>query len=176
MKRHVVLIEALLIVLSTMTCGYSYYAPEQGRWLSRDPIEEQGGLNLYGFVNNDPVRLIDPNGESIWVWAVIAAAVEASWDTYCANMATTEGAAFGKTFQKTHCDFDKHSHCYTTCAFNRCKLLVSPFLTALYSTVHETIEHHGSWSEWWAHVNADMAGIINSYKFESCASSCTPCP
>ncbi|MBQ7590292.1 MAG: RHS repeat protein [Verrucomicrobia bacterium] len=36
--------------------GYRYYSPDMGRWLSRDPIEEQGGLNLYGFVNNDPVN------------------------------------------------------------------------------------------------------------------------
>ena len=36
--------------------GYRYYSPNMGRWLSRDPIEERGGLNLYGFVNNDPVN------------------------------------------------------------------------------------------------------------------------
>lgn len=30
--------------------GYRYYNPEMGRWLNRDPIEEEGGLNLYGFV------------------------------------------------------------------------------------------------------------------------------
>ena len=39
--------------------GYRYYSPNMGRWLSRDPIEEQGGLNLYGFVNNDPVNKWD---------------------------------------------------------------------------------------------------------------------
>jgi len=32
--------------------GYRHYGPEWGGWFSRDPIEEQGGLNLYGFVNN----------------------------------------------------------------------------------------------------------------------------
>jgi RHS repeat-associated protein len=26
--------------------GYRYYSPALGRWLSRDPIEEQGGLKL----------------------------------------------------------------------------------------------------------------------------------
>ncbi len=39
--------------------GYRYYFPELGRWISRDPIDEEGGLNLYGFVNNDPVNLWD---------------------------------------------------------------------------------------------------------------------
>ena len=33
--------------------GYRYYSPELGRWMSRDPIGEDGGINLYGFVNND---------------------------------------------------------------------------------------------------------------------------
>ncbi|MCK9316431.1 MAG: hypothetical protein M0Q48_09865 [Verrucomicrobia bacterium] len=42
--------------------GYRYYSPALGRWLSRDPIEEQGGLNLYGFVNNDPVNRWDRLG------------------------------------------------------------------------------------------------------------------
>ncbi|MDD4406219.1 MAG: RHS repeat-associated core domain-containing protein, partial [Parabacteroides sp.] len=42
--------------------GYRYYSPALGRWLSRDPIEEQGGLNLYGFVNNDPVNKWDKLG------------------------------------------------------------------------------------------------------------------
>ncbi|MDD4406248.1 MAG: RHS repeat-associated core domain-containing protein [Parabacteroides sp.] len=39
--------------------GYRYYSPALGRWLSRDPIEERGGLNLYAFVNNDPVNGYD---------------------------------------------------------------------------------------------------------------------
>ncbi len=42
--------------------GYRYYSPSLGRWLSRDPIEERGGLNLYGFVNNDPVNRFDHLG------------------------------------------------------------------------------------------------------------------
>jgi RHS repeat-associated protein len=35
--------------------GYRYYDPVTGRWPSRDPIEEEGGINLYGFVGNDSV-------------------------------------------------------------------------------------------------------------------------
>ena len=33
--------------------GYRYYDPVTGRWPSRDPIGESGGLNLYGMVGND---------------------------------------------------------------------------------------------------------------------------
>ena len=41
---------------------YRAYNPALGRWLSRDPIGESGGTNLYGYVDNDPVNLIDPFG------------------------------------------------------------------------------------------------------------------
>ncbi len=38
---------------------YRPYDPELGRWPSRDPIGEEGGLNLYGFVGNDGVNKSD---------------------------------------------------------------------------------------------------------------------
>jgi RHS repeat-associated protein len=41
---------------------YRAYNPALGRWISRDPIEERGGLNLFGYVGNDPVNAIDPVG------------------------------------------------------------------------------------------------------------------
>ena len=53
--------------------GYRYYSPDMGRWLSRDPIEEQGGLNLYGFVNNDPVNKWDLYGFSPYCVCIRAA-------------------------------------------------------------------------------------------------------
>lgn len=42
--------------------GYRYYDPSNGRWKSRDPIEEVGGKNLYCFVVDSPVNLIDGSG------------------------------------------------------------------------------------------------------------------
>jgi RHS repeat-associated protein len=39
--------------------GYRYYDPLTGRWPSRDPIEEAGGINLYGFAGNDLQNWID---------------------------------------------------------------------------------------------------------------------
>ena len=43
--------------------GYRYYDPQTGRWPSRDPIEEEGGINLYGFVGNDGVNRWDYLGQ-----------------------------------------------------------------------------------------------------------------
>ena len=42
--------------------GYRWYDPVTGRWPSRDPIEERGGVNLYGFVGNDGVNGLDVLG------------------------------------------------------------------------------------------------------------------
>jgi len=38
---------------------YRYYDPLTGRWPSRDPIAERGGVNLYGFVGNHSLNLVD---------------------------------------------------------------------------------------------------------------------
>jgi RHS repeat-associated protein len=45
--------------------GYRYYDPLTGRWPSRDPIGELGGVNLYGFVGNDGVNSWDVLGKQI---------------------------------------------------------------------------------------------------------------
>jgi len=45
--------------------GYRDYDAASGRWTARDPIAEQGGLNLYGMVGNDAVGDIDYLG--MWI-------------------------------------------------------------------------------------------------------------
>jgi RHS repeat-associated protein len=42
--------------------GFRFYHPNLGRWPARDPMEEDGGENLYGFVGNDGVRRWDRLG------------------------------------------------------------------------------------------------------------------
>jgi RHS repeat-associated protein len=44
--------------------GHRYYDASTGRWLNRDPIQELGGINLYGFVGKNPVNRVDPLGLS----------------------------------------------------------------------------------------------------------------
>ena len=43
--------------------NYRYYNPADGRWINRDPIAEEGGWNLYGFVRNVPMICTDYLGK-----------------------------------------------------------------------------------------------------------------
>jgi RHS repeat-associated protein len=44
--------------------GYAFrhYDPVLQRWLNEDPIGEAGGINLHGFVSNNPINNVDPDG------------------------------------------------------------------------------------------------------------------
>jgi RHS repeat-associated protein len=47
--------------------GYRFYSPVLGRWINRDPLGEAGGINLYGFVRENPANILDALGlESKW--------------------------------------------------------------------------------------------------------------
>ena len=61
--------------------GFRYYDAANGRWLNRDPIEENGGINIYGFVRNTPTILFDLDGLSWMDWAGTAGKVY-GWGKY----------------------------------------------------------------------------------------------
>jgi RHS repeat-associated protein len=42
--------------------GFRFYVPQWQRWLNRDPIGEEGGINLHSFVDNNPFSYIDSLG------------------------------------------------------------------------------------------------------------------
>jgi RHS repeat-associated protein len=43
-------------------CTHRYYDPLNARWLTRDPIGYDGDINLYGYVQGNPVMATDPSG------------------------------------------------------------------------------------------------------------------
>jgi RHS repeat-associated protein len=55
--------------------GYRHYSPKLGRWVTRDPIGEQGGLNLLRYAANKPAIASDPRGLAATTQTEIIAAV-----------------------------------------------------------------------------------------------------
>ena len=51
-----------LILFLAEQATNAYYDPSLGRWINRDPIEEEGGINLFAFVRNSPADQIDAFG------------------------------------------------------------------------------------------------------------------
>jgi RHS repeat-associated protein len=47
---------------ATARSGLRFYSPKLGRWLSRDPIGERGGINRYAFLGNRPMDDVDVLG------------------------------------------------------------------------------------------------------------------
>ncbi|MBK1881425.1 hypothetical protein JIN85_03295 [Luteolibacter pohnpeiensis] len=82
--------------------GYRYYDPVTGRWPSRDPIEERGGVNLYGFVRNDGVNEVDELGlviQAIQVGDVPGHppdVVEKDYEMQLVQQSNADAAAFEK--------------------------------------------------------------------------------
>ncbi|HFQ5191456.1 TPA: RHS repeat-associated core domain-containing protein, partial [Vibrio vulnificus] len=59
--------------------GYRFYMPNLGRWFNRDPLQEQGGINLYAYVNGDPLGYVDPDGRFAVVMFHPAVAIPVSY-------------------------------------------------------------------------------------------------
>ena len=73
--------------------GYRYYDPLTGRWPSRDPIGERGGVNLYGFVRNNGIYVFDILGNE-WGIYYIAGAIETTnyrLDAVCVGCCLSHG-------------------------------------------------------------------------------------
>jgi hypothetical protein len=62
LKRATTPALALIAWLLLPQTGHCFYNPSTGRWLSRDLIEEQGGLNLFTFCRNNPFSYVDATG------------------------------------------------------------------------------------------------------------------
>jgi hypothetical protein len=87
--------------------AYRYYDPVTGRWPSRDPIGERGGLNLYGFVSNKPLKWIDILGLEAYV--LLYAAQDSGGDGIFKAWADSIAA---KIKNKAVTDFDTSFRCY----------------------------------------------------------------
>lgn len=89
---------------------YRAYDANLGRWLSRDPIGEGDGPNLYAFVQNNPINYFDPDGmqamttlqSSPALWAEIGLAAPSA-----STVATGAAVGVGATAVIVHSTKDK---------------------------------------------------------------------
>jgi RHS repeat-associated protein len=68
------------------------YDSDLGRWLNRDPLGERGGLNLYGYVGNNPINYYDPLGLAFGDYWDINATMD-----YYAQIQATSDSGFART-------------------------------------------------------------------------------
>ena len=86
--------------------GRRFYSPRIARWLSRDPIGEKGGLNLYAFCGNDLLNKVDVMGERPLKpkedWSLVNGMNDAEFHTYNCIEFNGRGTkdAYAKHFKK----------------------------------------------------------------------------
>jgi RHS repeat-associated protein len=76
---------------------YRAYDPQHARWLNRDPIRETGGLNLFSYVDANPIATTDALG--LWCWSKF---VDDFWSNYHAGEDTP--GWFDKSIRLTSVD------------------------------------------------------------------------
>jgi RHS repeat-associated protein len=80
-------------------CRYDL-PPDVGNWLNPDPIQETGGLNLYGFVGNAPINGIDPLGQRPVLAKDPVTGALRSVDTYDVHYLGFDAAMRGETIDR----------------------------------------------------------------------------
>ncbi len=78
--------------------AYRAYDPTMARWISRDPIGEMGGINLYGYVRNNALNLVDPLGEDATLVFDRAAGTLTAIDNQTGATATATNVFSGNVF------------------------------------------------------------------------------
>jgi RHS repeat-associated protein len=69
------------------------------RWISRDPSGESGGANLYAYVRNSPLAMVDPlglEGVSFGAYFGLGGGLGAKWNSSTGNYAVTVELGFGE--------------------------------------------------------------------------------
>jgi len=107
------------------------YDANSGTWLSADPIGEEGGLNLYGYVNNDPISELDPLGLCIELKSIPILSQLLPIITGTANM-------LWYLAQDNQPD-DGYMHCVTSCRMKMSELGDSG-IAKLFGDLHECID------------------------------------
>lgn len=104
-RNAFILASALLALLLSALPASAFYDPNLGRWIDRDPIDEQGGVNLYAFVFNSPVNSVDAFGECLPIICITCGACAAIPAGTCVALCAggtwdVKGEGFASCFEK----------------------------------------------------------------------------
>ena len=61
-KYRMAMMFAVILAAILSSPAFGFYSPQEGRWLSRDPTGEGGGVNLYLSFRNAPAFILDRYG------------------------------------------------------------------------------------------------------------------
>jgi hypothetical protein len=161
--------------------NFRYYNPELGRWMSRDPIEERGGWNLYAMVNNNPILSWDALGNiPAWIAPAVIIIVELAIHKVLADGADKLYRDPGNTNQ------DRQRHCWVNCMSSR--IHKGLIVQAIIASIGKEIADIG-WSIIWAgdfwntvqdsafDMAANFYGMNHAGSLsQSCKSICDKCP
>jgi RHS repeat-associated protein len=132
---------------------HRYLDHATGRFLTRDPIGFEGGINLYAYVGNGVVVKADPEGYGIV--------------DVCLTVAYLEGHKVRKVYGS-----DKLAHCVAACRARRCGTIVTSWIGGICKEI-------GDWlnpldSDTWApndlaanHEGVNGRGIVYPVVYES---------
>jgi RHS repeat-associated protein len=150
--------------------GFRWYDAETGRWVNRDPIEESGGVNLYGFVGNDGVGMVDVLGHGYVIPIALVILIEALLHDYLSY----------KSFDVfPECDDppaenDNNRHCWVNCVSTRIHL--GGIAAALAASLFKEARDLGEGDPWsWSvdDMKANAIGMIMALNLDaSCKENC----
>lgn len=85
------------------------YRPDPGlkRFISSDPIGMNGGLNIYAYVLNSPIRYIDPYGHSWWAAAEAVATAACTVYSVAAGMSNYKADKYDDSVQQSDIEASK---------------------------------------------------------------------
>lgn len=181
----------IVCLLSLTEMASAFYDANLGRWLNRDPIGENGGLNVYGFVSNSPIHRFDPLGlEDGNLWQDILEEGEGCNGTIQRELTRTYKEMKDKNVRGA----DQFFHCLAACravqaASSRCcggrgraqgivreALNTKEFRDFLLNLVGEYGEKQLSHEEMMKDIERDKAANeqgIKAPKEKSCEQSCS---